>query len=200
MRRLRLAVAVVALAFVTLGTVLTIAQQIADDQQSGSATAPAADPINNHEFSDVPTGSIYHSFVSWLVARGITGGCGAGVFCPDQPVTRAQMAVFLKQNSLTGSPLAFGTIAADGTISSGSGNFTASYDAASTRYVITITGHSYFFSSYTTQLTLISSTCAGYGIASSSVGGSLLVYIHDPANLPAQCPSGFQFTTFFNGN
>jgi hypothetical protein len=29
------------------------------------------------------------------VARGITGGCAAGQYCPGQPVTRAQMAVFL---------------------------------------------------------------------------------------------------------
>ncbi|MCP6768680.1 S-layer homology domain-containing protein, partial [Klebsiella pneumoniae] len=27
--------------------------------------------------------------------EGITGGCGAGNFCPGNPVTRAQMAVFL---------------------------------------------------------------------------------------------------------
>ena len=28
-------------------------------------------------------------------AEGITGGCGGGNYCPDNPVTRAQMAVFL---------------------------------------------------------------------------------------------------------
>ena len=26
---------------------------------------------------------------------GITGGCGAGNYCPNQPLTRGQMAVFL---------------------------------------------------------------------------------------------------------
>ena len=36
-----------------------------------------------------PTGSSSSS------AEGITGGCGGGDYCPDNPVTRAQMAVFL---------------------------------------------------------------------------------------------------------
>jgi hypothetical protein len=29
------------------------------------------------------------------VAEGIAAGCGGGNYCPEQPVTRAQMAVFL---------------------------------------------------------------------------------------------------------
>jgi hypothetical protein len=34
--------------------------------------------------------------ISWLVASGITAGCGAdGLFCPDDQVTRGQMAAFL---------------------------------------------------------------------------------------------------------
>jgi hypothetical protein len=46
-------------------------------------------------FGDVPTGSAYFRFVEALAASGITGGCGGGDFCPDSPLTRAQMAVFL---------------------------------------------------------------------------------------------------------
>ena len=30
-----------------------------------------------------------------LAAEGITSGCGNGNYCPEAPVTRAQMAVFL---------------------------------------------------------------------------------------------------------
>jgi len=48
-----------------------------------------------HIFSDVPTGAYYHDDVSWLVARGITSGCGGGKYCPNDAVTRGQMAVFL---------------------------------------------------------------------------------------------------------
>lgn len=46
-------------------------------------------------FADVPVGSPFHQFVEALVASGITGGCGGGLYCPDAPVTRGQMAVFL---------------------------------------------------------------------------------------------------------
>ena len=49
----------------------------------------------NHQFSDVPTGSPHHGDISSIVAAGITGGCGAGVYCPDQAVRRDQMASFL---------------------------------------------------------------------------------------------------------
>lgn len=46
-------------------------------------------------FADVPVGHPQRQFVEALAASGITGGCGAGLYCPDQPVTRGQMAVFL---------------------------------------------------------------------------------------------------------
>jgi hypothetical protein len=46
-------------------------------------------------FSDVPTSSGYAPWIKQLAAEGITGGCGAGVYCPTSPVTRDQMAVFL---------------------------------------------------------------------------------------------------------
>src|SRR5688500_10631943 len=45
--------------------------------------------------SDVPTTHPFFRFVEALAASGLTGGCGAGTFCPDSPVTRGQMAVFL---------------------------------------------------------------------------------------------------------
>jgi photosystem II stability/assembly factor-like uncharacterized protein len=46
-------------------------------------------------FNDVPVGSFADGFIEQLAAEGITGGCGNGNFCPDNPITRAQMAVFL---------------------------------------------------------------------------------------------------------
>jgi hypothetical protein len=46
-------------------------------------------------FADVPHGHPFHRFVEALAASGITGGCGGGNYCPDAPVTRGQMAVFL---------------------------------------------------------------------------------------------------------
>jgi S-layer homology domain len=46
-------------------------------------------------FGDVPTSHPFFQFVEALVASGITAGCGGGNYCPDAPLTRGQMAVFL---------------------------------------------------------------------------------------------------------
>lgn len=46
-------------------------------------------------FPDVPTGDLGFQYVEALVASGITGGCGGGLYCPDSPVTRRQMAIFI---------------------------------------------------------------------------------------------------------
>jgi hypothetical protein len=53
--------------------------------------------VASHNFSDVPPGAGYHDFVDFLVQNGITSGCGAGVFCPNNAVTRGQMAIFLQK-------------------------------------------------------------------------------------------------------
>lgn len=46
-------------------------------------------------FEDVPVDGFAASWIEDLAARKITGGCGGGNFCPNSPVTRGQMAVFL---------------------------------------------------------------------------------------------------------
>lgn len=46
-------------------------------------------------FTDVPVGAFGFQHIEALYASGITGGCGGGNYCPNQNVTRAQMAVFL---------------------------------------------------------------------------------------------------------
>jgi hypothetical protein len=46
-------------------------------------------------FNDVPTSHPFFQFVEALAKSGITGGCGGGAYCVDQPLTRGQMAVFL---------------------------------------------------------------------------------------------------------
>jgi hypothetical protein len=47
------------------------------------------------DFLDVPQSNTWHTDVEKIFRAGITGGCWAGNFCPDGPVTRAQIAVFL---------------------------------------------------------------------------------------------------------
>jgi hypothetical protein len=46
-------------------------------------------------FNDVPANDAAFQFVEALVDSGITVGCGNGNYCPDAPLTRRQMAVFL---------------------------------------------------------------------------------------------------------
>ncbi len=49
-------------------------------------------------FADVPVVHGFFPFVEALAASGITAGCGSGNFCPDSPLTRGQMAVFLAKS------------------------------------------------------------------------------------------------------
>ncbi|MBQ7499578.1 MAG: leucine-rich repeat protein [Clostridia bacterium] len=47
-------------------------------------------------FADVPENAWYAQAVEWAVRNGVTIGTGGGRFSPDDPVTREQLAVFLK--------------------------------------------------------------------------------------------------------
>ena len=46
-------------------------------------------------FGDVPTAHLYFRAIEALAASGITAGCGSGNFCPNQNLTRGEMAAFL---------------------------------------------------------------------------------------------------------
>jgi len=52
-------------------------------------------PAASGLFSDVPVAYWADKWIEQLAAEGVTSGCGAGIYCPDAEVTRAQMAVFL---------------------------------------------------------------------------------------------------------
>lgn len=52
-------------------------------------------------FNDVPDSHLFHDDIAALAASGVTTGCGGGNFCPDQFVTRGQMAAFLNRLGLT---------------------------------------------------------------------------------------------------
>jgi len=52
-------------------------------------------PPDSPTFTDVPSGHPFFPYIEALSASGITAGCGDGKFCPDAPLTRGQMAVFL---------------------------------------------------------------------------------------------------------
>ena len=55
-------------------------------------------PVTQSRFDDVSSGSFYAPFIERMFELRVTVGCGDGSgFCPDNPVTRAQMAVFLSR-------------------------------------------------------------------------------------------------------
>ena len=60
----------------------------------GSAHIPP--PCTGTVFTDVPcTGDPFDPWIEELAGLEITGGCGTDIYCPANPVTRQQMAVFL---------------------------------------------------------------------------------------------------------
>ncbi len=60
-------------------------------RDGGSYQPPGATGL----FGDVPLVDPFADWIEELSRRGITSGCGGGNFCPDDPNTRGQMAVFL---------------------------------------------------------------------------------------------------------
>jgi hypothetical protein len=57
-----------------------------------SRSIPVAPAVAS--FADVPTGAQFFAEVEALANTGITAGCTASNFCPENPVTRRQMAAF----------------------------------------------------------------------------------------------------------
>jgi hypothetical protein len=58
-------------------------------------------------FPDVPKASPFYRFVETLLHRGVTAGCGGGLYCATAPTTREQMAAFVllaKEGSLYAPP------------------------------------------------------------------------------------------------
>lgn len=61
--------------------------------EHGSVYTPPA--ATGTVFGDVPLGSFADAWIEQLALEGVTSGCGSGNYCPDNSVTRAEMAVFL---------------------------------------------------------------------------------------------------------
>ena len=52
-------------------------------------------PCTTPMFGDVPCGNPFAAWINELARRNITAGCGGGNYCPNSPVSRQEMAVFL---------------------------------------------------------------------------------------------------------
>jgi len=51
------------------------------------------------DFLDVPSNDPFYTDIGKLAARGVTLGCGNGNYCPNDPVTREQMAAFILRST-----------------------------------------------------------------------------------------------------
>ncbi len=67
--------------------------------KDGPAIAPPACGAPTR-FSDVPASSPFCRWIEELSRRGVVGGCGSGLYCPQAAVTREQMAVFVLRTAV----------------------------------------------------------------------------------------------------
>lgn len=88
-------------------------------------------------------------------------------------------------------PIAYGNVASDGSVNSGSGNISTVWSSTNSRYEITISDESY---SYSTYITMVTPITGGISTTTSSVSGKLLVKIFDASGNQVQ--GIFQFVTF----
>lgn len=82
-------------------------------------------------------------------------------------------------------PIAYGVISASGTLINGTSNLSVNYDAASNRYLISISGHNIIYSLYVTQVTPVGGG-SSISVATDSISGNLVVYLYDAAGAPIQ--------------
>lgn len=56
---------------------------------------PVSPPPEVARFPDVPKTHRYFRWIEALAASGVTSGCGGGLYCPEDPITRGEVAVYL---------------------------------------------------------------------------------------------------------
>ena len=59
--------------------------------------APATAFAGQQFFADVPPDSQFFEEIQWMAANGITQGCDDSLYCPNDNVTRQQMAAFMQR-------------------------------------------------------------------------------------------------------
>ena len=72
--------------------VIDLVAEAAANYRPTSSLHPVA-----QRFADVPATHAFYGHIEFLAQAAVTSGCGAALYCPDNPVTRGQMAVFLER-------------------------------------------------------------------------------------------------------
>jgi len=88
--------------------------------EPGPEPSPEPGPNPDAPFLDVPVSHLFASDIAWLSDAGITRGCNPpanDLYCPDDAVTRGQMAAFLvRALNLTAVDTAIGFVDDDGSV------------------------------------------------------------------------------------
>ncbi len=95
-------------------------------QSAGATPGPGftfnPPPCQGNVFLDINCSGQFDAWIEQYARDGITGGCGGGNYCPNNPVTRGQMAVFVEKamrGSSTWPPqtvLVHAVLASDGSV------------------------------------------------------------------------------------
>jgi hypothetical protein len=176
----------------------------------GARHNPEADPTN----TPFPYGhGFYHQPGKWrtIMSYNCPGGCTRLKYWSNPNVkyggvdmgtanhnnarvlneTACKVANFKTTAAPSAGPLAFGVVLSNGKKYSGTSNWTSTFNPTYKRYEIKITGESYYYLRYTTNVTPAGDI--GY-CRSSSVGGKLLVYCYDKNGVSDT--ARFAFVTF----
>ena len=128
--------------------------------------------------------------------RGYLGGENeAGLFVGDVLVNGNINKSYGNASQASAAPVAYGFINSSGSVASGSGNFTCTWESSLLRYRIAIENENYFFSNFTAVITPSASSNPRL-VSTSSATGELLVYILDPLSGYARTQSSFQFVVY----
>ncbi len=129
------------------------------------------------DFLDVPQGDGFHDFIEQIFRSGITAGVGGGNYGRNDPVTRAQLAVFLLTSKFGAGyvpPAATGTVFGDVHV----GDFAAGWiEDLSIRGITSGCGGGNY--------------CPNAPVTRAEIAIQLLLSEHGPAYLPPTCTGVF---------
>ena len=174
---------------------------------SGSSNWSSAFDTANQQFKITISGVNYHhhdfaTLVTPAFHNGESGVCTSDsvdgkllVRCKDaggksvMPVLVSFVSFQTGGISVAKGPTAFGVISGSGQMTSGSANWSSSFNSSDKTYQVSITGENYHFQDYATVVAPSSRTGERGFCTSNSVNGRLVIQCYDHSGNPTEPPS-----------